>query len=125
MAGVTVPNTSKKSELGQVGGVVGGIAGAYYGKSPQAAAGGYAAGSQLGQAVDPDKESSTPQVGSGSSAMQRRSEALSQYQQPSQNEQQLAQAETAAQQLPPEQQRAYLPAIQAARARAASTGGTV
>lgn len=121
MAGVTVPTSKKKSELSDIGGVVGGIAGAYYGESPQAAYGGYAAGSQIGNAVSPGTETAIPQVGGGDqrAAMMRRQEALTPYTQPSENEQHLMAAENAANQMPPAQRDQYLPTIQAARQRAA------
>ncbi len=125
MAGVTVPTSRKKSELSEVGGLVGGIAGAYYGESPQAAAGGYAAGTQIGGTLDPGKETAMPQIGDSGArnAMANRQQALAQYSQQSAYEQQLAHAETAAQQLPPEQQAQYLPTLQAARLRASQSQG--
>ncbi len=114
--GVNVPASQKKSDLQEIGGIGGAIVGGVYG-GPGGAAGGAAAGSQLGGMVDPAKSSQVQTADSGS-AMQRRQDNLAQFSQPSAYEQQLAQAENAAQQLPAQQQQQYLPIIQAARQRA-------
>ncbi len=126
MSGVTVPSAKKKSELSEIGGLAGGIAGAYYsGGNAGAAYGGYQAGTQIGQTLSPDKETPATQVGDAGAknAMANRQQALAQYSQQSQYEQQLAHAENAAAQLPPEQQAQYMPTLQAARLKAAQSQG--
>ncbi|MES3012635.1 MAG: hypothetical protein V4750_02760 [Pseudomonadota bacterium] len=117
MAGVVMPQQKQKDQgLGKVLQVGGAVVGGIYG-GPAGAMAGASAGSQLGglAAKAPPAPMQAVESG-GASAMARRASSLQPIQ-PDDYGPQLANAEQAAAQLPPDLQQQYLPAIVAARQR--------
>lgn len=111
MAQVTIPQRKSK-DFGTLGTIVGGVAGAYFGESPQAALAGAQAGQFVGGTMDNMQQQKQVPTVTAPSAMQRRQNVLE-----TDNLSALRNAEIASAQLPEKQRQDVMGVLAQARLR--------